>query len=45
MSLKVYMPPPPHGGKLVDAVIKDRDKAINMAAGAIPYDIKATRDQ
>ncbi len=43
MSLKVYTPPP-HGGKLVDAVIRDRDRAINMAAGAVPYDIRATRD-
>ncbi len=28
----------------MDAVIRDKDKAINMAAGAIPYDIRATRD-
>ena len=42
MSLKVYMPPP-HGGKLVDAVIRDKDKAVEMAAGAMAYDIKPTR--
>ncbi len=35
--------PPPHGGRLVDNVIRDRDKAVQMAAGAVPYDIKPTR--
>jgi sulfate adenylyltransferase (EC 2.7.7.4) len=42
MSLKIQTPPP-HGGKLVDLVIRDTDKAVNMAAGAVGFDIRPTR--
>jgi len=42
MSLKIQTPPP-HGGKLVDLVIRDTDKAVSMAAGAVEFDIRPTR--
>ena len=36
--------PPPHGGKLVDGVVHDREKAKQMVAGCTPFDIKPTYD-
>ncbi len=43
-SLIVKMPPP-HGGRLVDQVVRDRYKAVKMAAGCPVYDIKPTIDK
>ena len=43
MSLRMNIPPP-HGGKLVDRVVRDRDKARSMAAGCSTFDIKPTLD-
>ncbi|GGP22079.1 sulfate adenylyltransferase [Thermocladium modestius] len=42
MSLKVSQPPP-HGGRLVNAVV-DREEGAKMAAGCPAYDIRPTID-
>ncbi len=44
MSLKMSIPPP-HGGKLVDRVVRDADKARSLIAGCTSYDIQPTHDK
>ena len=43
MKLKLSLPPP-HGGKLVQRVIRDIDAAKKIAGGCTSYDIKPTYD-
>ena len=43
MSLRMEIPPP-HGGKLVDRVVRDRDRAQSMIGGCTPFDIQPTKD-
>lgn len=43
MTLKMSIPPP-HGGKLVDRVVRDREKARSMATGCPTFDIQPTFD-
>lgn len=43
VSLKLSAPPP-HGGKLIDAVV-DREEGAKMAAGCPSYDIRPTIDR
>ena len=43
MSLRMNIPPP-HGGKLVERVVRDRTKAESLVAGCPTFDIKPTMD-
>lgn len=44
MSLKVSQPPP-HGGRLVNAVVDREEGGAKMAAGCPAYDIRPTIDR
>jgi sulfate adenylyltransferase len=43
MTLKLDLPPP-HGGRLVERVVRDRHVAEKLTAGCVSYDIEPTYD-